>query len=186
LARGQVPADIVFVGEAPGASENFLGQPFVGPAGDLLQQIIKQALPPDIRYALTNLVACFPAEAKARGDNEPEQSEILACRPRLVEFINLCRPRLIVCVGTLASNYLPRESTPTANIVHPAAILRMPKAQKNMAAERSIMVLLGAVQKMLQSSYIFTNWRNNAEFKQATYHSMDKLGTGHSAGDIPF
>src|SRR5207244_4450732 len=110
LARGQVPCDVVFVGEAPGASEDVLGQPFVGPAGRLLDQIIERALPAGARFALTNLVACFPREAKARGENMPEVKEILACRPRLLEFIDLCRPKLVVRVGREAGDWVDHDA----------------------------------------------------------------------------
>lgn len=155
LARGQVPCDVLFVGEAPGASEDALGRPFVGPAGHLLDQIIERALPPGTRYALTNLVACFPRDAKAEGINEPEVSEIKACRPRLEEFIELCSPRLVVCVGSLASDWLQHDAygkvcgATAVDIVHPAAILRMPLAQKQMAVQRAIVVLRNAVEDMI-------------------------------------
>ena len=158
LARGKVPCDLLFVGEAPGQSEDALGQPFVGPAGQLLDQIIANAVPPDIRFALTNLVACFPAEAKARGDNEPELSEIQACRPRLRDFIGLAKPRLIVCVGTLASDYIHHDAggqvmgAEVVTITHPASILRMPLAQKQMAVQRSIVTVRNAVQDYLLQS----------------------------------
>ena len=156
LARGQVPCDVLFCGEAPGASEDALGLPFVGPAGHLLDQIIERALPPTVKYALTNLVCCFPAEAKARGDNEPEYSEIVACRPRLMEFITLAKPKLIVCVGSLAWNYVEHDAygrvrgANVIQIVHPAAVLRMPLAQKQMAVQKAIVILRNAVDSMLQ------------------------------------
>ncbi len=159
LARGTVPCDVLFCGEAPGASEDALGQPFVGPAGDLLNQIIERAVPQGVTVALTNLVACFPAEAKARGDNEPERAEILACRPRLHEFIKLARPRLIVCVGNLASDWIGHDASgkvlgaTVVEIVHPAAILRMPLAQKGMAVNRAIVIVQGAVEKVIQCQY---------------------------------
>jgi len=105
LARGTLPAAVLFVGEAPGSSEDTLGLPFVGPAGQLLDQIIERALPTGTSYALTNLVACYPREAKSRGDNEPERGEILECRPRLIEFVNIARPKLIVLVGNLTDHY---------------------------------------------------------------------------------
>ena len=168
LARGQVPCTVCFIGEAPGASEDALGQPFVGPAGHLMDQIIERALPPTVTYALTNLVCCYPAEAKARGDNEPEHDEILACRPRLREFVRLCRPRLIVLVGKLAKQYIYGASDfrlddepeqpewipenkflEFEEIVHPAAILRMPLAQKQMAVQKAVVVLRNAVADML-------------------------------------
>lgn len=160
LARGTVPCDVLLVGEAPGASEDTIGLPFVGPAGQLLDQIIERALPPGVTYALTNLVACFPRDAKLRGDNEPERKEIEACRGRLVEFVNTCRPRLVVCVGDLAERYMPRVPTMRyCHIVHPAAISRMPLAQKDMAARKAIVVLRCAVEDVLQSgSREFTRW----------------------------
>lgn len=164
IARGQVPCDVVFIGEAPGPSEDALGLPFKGPAGNLLDQIIERALPSDVRYALTNLVCCFPRDAKTAGDNEPEHDEILACRPRLVEFVRLAMPRLVVLVGALARRYVSgasmfrtdgRSEQPEwvaegrflefCEIVHPAAILRMPLAQKNYAVQKNIVVLRRAV-----------------------------------------
>ncbi len=156
LARGTIPCDVLIIGEAPGASEDALGRPFVGPAGKLLDQIIDRALPSDVTYALTNLVCCLPAEAKARGDNEPELAEIRACRPRLVEFIQLAAPRLVVLVGSLASDHVQHgadgliHGARTLDIVHPAAILRMPLAQKNMAVQRCIVQLRCAVESALQ------------------------------------
>jgi uracil-DNA glycosylase len=130
LARGTLPCDVCFIGEAPGDSENFIGQPFVGPAGAKLDQIIEKAwskaghevdtggqnpdgswitdwAPAELSYACTNLVACFPKLAKEAGDNEPSQQEIDACEPRLEEFIAIARPRLVVAVGKLAENNLP-------------------------------------------------------------------------------
>ena len=157
LARGEVPCNVLFCGEAPGASEDANAQPFIGPAGNLLQKIIERALPDGMTYALTNLVACFPAEAKARGDNEPEVAEIRACRPRLMEFIGIAKPRLIVCVGNLAADYIGHDAygkvmgAEVIQIVHPAHILaRLPLAQKQMAVNKSIVVIRSAVENMLQ------------------------------------
>lgn len=182
LARGQVPADVVFVGEAPGASEDAIGLPFYGPAGDLLQQIIDRVIdstPDWTSYALANIVACFPREAKGRGDNEPEPSEIRACRPRLVEFLDLCHPRLVVTVGTLARDWIPRsDAVKWCHIVHPASILRMPLAQKGMAVQKCIVQLRCAIQNMLQSKQVqdgdsYANFSDTNEPK-------------HSDDDIPF
>lgn len=169
LGRGTVPCDVLFIGEAPGASEDALGKPFMGPAGHLLDQMIGQSLPPGVSHAMTNLVACFPRDAKLRGDNEPEHGEILDCRPRLVEFINLAQPRLIVCVGVLATAYIHGNTGPRVSIDHPAWILRMPLAQKNMAVQRNVVVLRCAVEDMLQSDYKFKRWAN-AEDTGTTKH----------------
>lgn len=171
LGRGSVPADVLFIGEAPGASEDAIGQPFVGPAGRLLNEIIDRALPAGMTYALTNLVCCFPREAKTEGHNEPHYSEILACRPRLIEFVNVVQPRLIVCVGALAEQHVDhRDSVPCADIVHPAAILRMPLAQKHMAVQQAIVIVRNAVEDVLGSdSPNFTQWGvQHAESKPQT------------------
>lgn len=170
LGRGVIPAEIVFIGEAPGVSEDALGLPFKGPAGALLDQIIERALPSNTRFALTNLVACFPRIAKEAGDNEPDPREIEACRPRLREFVRLCHPRLIVLVGQLAKwqvagqndfaltrdeidNGLPwlkpGKFIEFCDIVHPAAILRMPLAQKQMAVQRAIVLIRRAFEDMI-------------------------------------
>lgn len=191
LARGVVPCDVLFVGEAPGVSEDTLGLPFVGPAGDLLDRIIARALEPypQVTVALTNLVACFPREAKATGDNEPERDEILACRARLVEFVNIAQPRLIVCVGKLSTRYIDHNDTVRcADIDHPAYILRMPLAQKNGAAQRTAVVIRNAVEDILGSEQAeFTKWGNtHAGTQRASakpdQHRYDSTDTD----DIPF
>ncbi|MEK0326406.1 MAG: uracil-DNA glycosylase family protein, partial [Nitrosopumilus sp.] len=99
LARGKVPCDVLFIGEAPGASEDSLGSPFVGPAGHLLDQMIEDALDmtsPDQadlpaidsgpRIAFTNLIACIPKDEDGNkissGDDIPLES-IEACSERL-------------------------------------------------------------------------------------------------------
>lgn len=185
LARGVVPADVLFIGEAPGASEDALGQPFVGPAGRLLDRIIERALPPTVRYVLTNLVACFPREAKDCGENEPERGEVLACRSRLVEFVNIVQPRLIVCVGSLAAQYVDHGDTvPCVDIIHPAATLgpRMPLAQKQMAIQRAVVILRNAVEDMLQlGSTKFTKWGTRHAGIQSRRQQLDTV-----ADDIPF
>lgn len=156
LARGTVPCDVLFIGEAPGVSEDALGLPFVGPAGHLIDQIIERSLPEGTTYALTNLVCCFPQEAKARGDNEPEHEEILACRPRLLEFIKIASPRLVVRVGRLAQDYAEHDAygriagAEVVDVDHPAYILRMPLAQKGMATQRVIVQIRGAIRAIME------------------------------------
>ena len=151
LAKGTVPCDILFCGEAPGASEDALGLPFVGPAGKRLDWLIEQAILSTVSLAYCNLTCCFPALAKARGDNEPEREEILACRPRLDEFINVAQPRLIVCVGSLATEYVDHSGTvPCADIVHPAATFHMKAVQAQQVLQHAVVVLRNAVEDMLQ------------------------------------
>lgn len=191
LARGAVPCDVLFVGEAPGASEDALGQPFVGPAGRVLDQIIERAIPTSVSFALTNLVCCFPREAKERGENEPTYKEISACANRLAEFINIARPKQIVCVGSLAAAYVDhRDTVQCVDIVHPAAVLRMPLAQKQMAVQRAIVTVRNAVDSMLWAVQNgcyrgFEEWGlNNANVKQTQRLRGDY--DRYADADLPF
>ncbi len=165
LARGAVPADVVLCGECPGESEDTIGLPFVGPAGRLLDSIIAKSIPISVSYAITNLVACYPAEAKKTDNHQPMKEEIAACAPRLREFVEVCGARLIVMVGSLADDHVPsafpdatfyagggitghRTLLRWTSIVHPASILRMPMAQRDMAVRRSIVTITSAVQSL--------------------------------------
>jgi uracil-DNA glycosylase family 4 len=154
LARGRIPCDVLFVGEAPGLSEDVLGQPFVGPAGQLLDQIIQTALSGrEYRIAFTNIVACLPTGEEGLKAGEPERECIKACAPRLQQFVNLCDPRLIVTVGALAAKNLPigcllnpdGSRREFIDVMHPAAILRMDVTQKPLAIKRAVIILSDAL-----------------------------------------
>lgn len=189
LARGTVPANVVFVGEAPGTSEDAIGQPFVGPAGRLLDQIIERAVSPTVTYTLTNLVCCFPREAKNRGDNEPERGEILACRTRLIEFVNLVQPRLIVCVGKLSTRWVDHGDTiPCVDVDHPASLLRMPLAQKQMAAQRAIVILQNAIEDVMdRERTTFQQWGAKRAGSTTTRDYLRAVYTSPTdADDCPF
>lgn len=193
LARGTIPCDVLFIGEAPGASENAIGQPFKGPAGQLLDAIIASSLlGPEMqttRIAMTNLVACFPAEAKGAGSNEPEHEEIMACAGRLAEFVNVAQPRLIVCVGSLSTQYVNHTDTVKClDIVHPAAILRMPLAQKQMAVQRTTVVLKNAIERMLQTPpEEWKEWGSaNLSKSKGLGQRWDAWTKDHADIDVPF
>jgi uracil-DNA glycosylase family 4 len=111
LARGKIPSKILFIGEAPGASEDVIGSPFVGPAGRLLDHVIEQALDGQHDYAITNLVCCLLKDA-GNVKGEPPKEAIVACRPRLLEFIGICNLRLIVTVGLLSQTVLTLGASP--------------------------------------------------------------------------
>jgi len=154
LYRGAIPCDVLFIGEAPGESEDVLGLPFVGPAGHLLDHIIRDALPNGFTFALTNLVACIPRDPFDNKTTEPDDSYIRKCAPRLGDFISLSHPRLIVRVGALANDYLAELATyyearvtPSIFITHPAAILRANIAQRGLAIQRCVIAITTAVEK---------------------------------------
>lgn len=160
--RGAVPADVVFVGEAPGESENILGQPFVGPAGQLLDGIVAEALDPTphVRAAFTNLVMCIPYGADGVGKTEePDADHVIACKGRLEEFLRIARPRLVVAVGACAKKWLAPgyrhcvelpAGVKLIDVVHPAAILRMNVAQRGLARQRCVVQVRQAVEELEQ------------------------------------
>ena len=147
LARGMIPCDILFVGEAPGHSENIVGTPFVGPAGRLMQQIIDKALDGQYDYALTNLVACIPLGEDNNKLQEPPEECIEACEPRLEEFMDIAIPDVVIAVGGLAEKHLVSAND---SIVHPAAMLRMDPGQKSLAIQRAIAIISDAVYEVLE------------------------------------
>lgn len=164
LARGSLPCDVLFIGEAPGASEDLLGRPFAGPAGHLLDKVIERAVTchnaelMNIRTAFTNLVACIPLGEDGAKTAEPEPEDILACAPRLRELVVLAKPRLIVSVGGLAEAWvqgrgkaktlLPDYRGRHAAIVHPAAILRANVAQQGLMIQRAVVKLAAALEDL--------------------------------------
>lgn len=189
FARGTLPCSVLFIGEAPGRDEDSLGQPFKGPAGRLLDQIIERALPSDVMYVMTNLVLCFPREAKARGDNEPERGEILECRPRLIEFANIVQPRLVVYVGSLAEQYVkPICTGPSVRIDHPAYILaRLPVAQKGFAINKCVVQIRNAWEDVIQSkTKVFKQWGEHNASPKTKRQELRTIYTDAEESDIPF
>lgn len=150
LARGTIPCDVLFVGEAPGQSEDTLGRPFVGPAGKLLDRMIAEARQTAyedgnttidaLRIAFTNLVCCLPLGEDGHKLAEPDEKAIKACSSRLQEFIRIADPKLIVCVGKLPAKHVITDRS-KIEIVHPAAILRSEVAAQSLLVKRVVVTL---------------------------------------------
>lgn len=114
---------LLVVGEAPGATEDREGKPFVGPSGQVLDK--EMLAPAGVRLAyITNLVGCRPPQ-----NRDPQSREVEACSPRLEALVEAIRPDGIVTVGTEATNYAKRatwaSSLPSVSILHPAYFLRL-------------------------------------------------------------
>lgn len=161
LARGKLPCHALFVGEAPGRSEDDLGEAFVGAAGHLLDAWIDRAgwnggaAHPPVRCAFTNLCCCIPLDEDGEKVAEPPEDAVKACAPRLREFVALARPQLVICVGLLASKYVRRKlagvnvgDVPLVDIVHPAAVLRANVAQQSLMERRAVVTLANAGEKL--------------------------------------
>ena len=169
LGKGDIPADVLFTGESPGESEDLDGIPFTGPAGALLDRITAQAFVGNehLTRAYTNLVACFPREAKETGDHRPPDLCIKACAPRLKEFVRIVQPKLIILVGQLSKKWIPGQATFSnrsdgelewldlgrslefCEIIHPSYILaRMEPAQKPLAVRRCVVDIAEAISRI--------------------------------------
>ena len=144
FGRGPGKARIMLIGEQPGDAEDLAGEPFVGPAGRVLQQALEEAgLESDAVY-VTNAVKHFYWEerGKRRIHKKPRQSHVNACRPWLDAEINAVRPAVLVCLGSVAAQSvigpkvrvttdggvaLPTSyGIPAFATLHPSAILRAP------------------------------------------------------------
>jgi DNA polymerase len=135
LGVGDQQADWLFVGEGPGAEEDVQGEPFVGQAGKLLDNMLAALdLKRDSKVYIANAVKCRPP-----GNRTPENAEMAACRPYLERQIALIKPKIIVLLGkaavhsvlhedkTLASMRGQRfeyQGIPTIVTYHPAYLLR--------------------------------------------------------------
>lgn len=168
FCRGKIPCDVLFAGQGPGESENAIGQPFIGPAGHLLDKLIQQTFPghwdviadkrvwiPHLRIAYANIVCCIPRDEVGK-ETEPDDDSILACQPRLVEFVEIAKPKIIICVGAMARDWLatgythsapiPR-SIPRVDITHPGAILKSNITMKGIMSQRVMVSLSNAVEE---------------------------------------
>ncbi len=137
FARGNPDAELVFVGEGPGADEDAQGLPFVGKAGQLLDKMIAaMGLGEDDVY-ICNIVKCRPPNNRV-----PAPAEMASCIPYLNEQLDLVRPKVIVALGSTAlkgllgagegitkargSWKIYRGTTPLMPTFHPAYVLRTP------------------------------------------------------------
>lgn len=98
---GNPHASIMFVGEAPGANEDLKGEPFVGAAGKILNDLLQSAnLSRDDIY-IANVIKCRPPE-----NRDPELDEVEICKPFLLQQIQLIRPKLVCTLGNWATQTL--------------------------------------------------------------------------------
>ena len=108
--EGQLSAKIMFVGEAPGKSEDEKGRPFVGAAGRILDMLLKKVGIERSQVFITNVVKCRPPNNRV-----PEEDEVAACRPYLDREIALIKPKVICILGRTAYSSLLGGGSITAN-----------------------------------------------------------------------
>ncbi len=143
FGEGNTNADLMFIGEGPGANEDASGKPFVGRAGMLLTKIIENVLNltrEDVY--ITNIVKCRPPENRV-----PTLEEVSACKPYLLQQIKMVNPKIIVALGSTSFHHLMGEyETPISKIrgeilnfgeakliptYHPSFLLRNPSSKKD-------------------------------------------------------
>jgi DNA polymerase len=147
---GAIPADVMFIGEGPGYMEDRQGEPFVGPAGQLLDKILASIGLSRQTVYIANIVKCHPmkdpATPEARGnDRPPTPEESASCRHFLDEQIAMVNPKVIVTLGATAMRELIGEASITRvrgqwreykgvkllPTFHPAALLRDESLKKD-------------------------------------------------------
>jgi len=134
--EGPEDARILFIGEGPGFHEDRQGRPFVGAAGQYLEELLGQIGLKREQVYITNVIKCRPP-----GNRDPEPDEIAACKPYLDRQIDLIRPQLVVTLGRFSmQRYFPGASISRIHgqprrvgnviyypIFHPAAALHQPR-----------------------------------------------------------
>jgi len=138
---GRRNADLLVIGEAPGADEDRQGEPFVGRAGQLLNSMLRAIGLPRSEVYIANILKCRPP-----GNRDPQPDEARACTPYLARQIALVNPRAILAVGRIAAQWLLQTDAPIGRLrgrvvpygeagtplvitYHPAYLLRSPLAK---------------------------------------------------------
>ena len=137
---GNFTADLMFVGEAPGADEDEQGFPFVGRAGQLLTKIIESIGMKREEVCIGNINRCRPP-----GNRQPVPEETAACRPFLLREVAVVKPKVIVALGKFAAQSLLKTTDPITRLrgreykfrsailmptFHPAYLLRNPSSKR--------------------------------------------------------
>jgi DNA polymerase len=109
---GDIHAKILFVGEAPGVEEDLSGEPFAGPAGELLTKILTAMGLGRESVFITNLLKCRPdTPGNSKGNRKPKSDEVSTCIPWLERQIDLVQPRVVVALGASAVEGLLGKGT---------------------------------------------------------------------------
>ncbi len=156
-------AELIFVGEGPGADEDAQGLPFVGRAGKLLTQMIEAMGLQRKDVYICNVVKCRPPE-----NRQPEEDEVTTCSPFLLRQIDAIAPKVIVCLGAVAAKTLLQTNRGISQFrgewlefrgrkllatYHPAYLLRNPPAKSEVWKDlQKVMAVLGLEVKKGKSS----------------------------------
>lgn len=141
FGSGNSDADVVFIGEAPGAEEDRQGLPFVGASGQLLTRMIESIQLSRDEVYIVNVIKCRP-----QGNRDPKPDEIASCEPYLLHQIEIVAPEVICTLGRFATQALLKTSEPLGKLrgrvfdyqgskliptYHPAALLHNPQWKRS-------------------------------------------------------
>jgi DNA polymerase len=149
FGAGNADADLMFVGEAPGAEEDRQGLPFVGRAGQLLNQLLEE-----IGLSREDVFIANVLKSRPPGNRDPQPEEIEACEPYLWEQVRLIQPRVVCTLGNFATKLLSGSPTGITKVrgipqvhelggrtvyllplFHPAAALRTPAVKEQLRGD---------------------------------------------------
>jgi DNA polymerase len=152
VASDPIPVELCFIGKAPAASEGARGEPFVGPAGRMLNQIIKAC-----GLRREEVFACNTVKCRPPGNRPPKPEEAANCRKYLERQLELVRPRFICCLGETAAQNLLGTTAPLGRLrgklhaykgvpvlctYHPAFLLphRQPEKKKDVWEDMKLLL----------------------------------------------
>jgi uracil-DNA glycosylase family 4 len=155
---GNIDAEVMFIGEAPGADEDRQGEPFVGRAGQLLTRIIQAMGFSRSDVYIANVLKCRPDMPMGNtGNRRPRAEEMATCLPYLLEQIDIIKPQVLVALGSVAMEGLLASQQPMGSVrgrwqtfhgiplmptYHPAYLLRNPTlTEKRKVWEDMLLVL---------------------------------------------
>jgi len=149
FGAGNADAELMFVGEAPGAEEDKQGLPFVGRAGQLLNQLLEE-----IGLSREDVFIANVLKSRPPGNRDPQPSEIAACEPYLFEQVGLIEPKVVCTLGNFSTKLLTGSPTGITRVrgtpqvhelggrmvfllplFHPAAALRTPAVKEQLRAD---------------------------------------------------
>ncbi len=161
FGEGKPDAEIIFVGEAPGAEEDIQGRPFVGEAGQLLTKIIEAMGFKREDVYIGNIIKCRPP-----GNRTPLKDEIEACKNYIFEQIEIIKPKIIVTLGStplitlygknvpitkLRGNWFEWRNIPVMPTFHPAYLVRNPSKELKKLVWEDMKECLGKLGKGIPS-----------------------------------
>ena len=163
FGQGVPDAEVLFVGEGPGANEDEQGLPFVGRSGKLLDSYLEAVdLSRDKNVFIANIVKCRPPQ-----NRDPLPAESAACMPWLREQFRILRPKIVVCLGRIAAQrmirpdfsvtkehgvFIEKGGVAFMGTFHPAALLRQP--QNKPAAFGDFVALRDKIGELCQHTYL--------------------------------